>query len=59
MCTPERPAAPTPTPYAFPFCPTCGAPPREQEVRNFDRVSRIGEVYCCRCGIYVRDFDPT
>jgi hypothetical protein len=39
-------------------CKTCGAPPREHEMRNFDPVGRYADIYCTRCGGYVRDWDP-
>jgi uncharacterized Zn finger protein len=38
-------------------CPDCGSGPEEHEVRNFDEIWRDGDVYCNRCGTYVRMYD--
>ena len=35
-------------------CPNCGAPPREQEIRNYSMMWHDGDVHCTRCGAYVR-----
>lgn len=40
-------------------CKKCGAPPREQEMRNFDRIARDADIYCLRCGAFVRTWDPS
>ena len=40
-----------------PNCPKCGAPPSEQELRNYDRMWGEGDLYCKKCGTYVRGFD--
>ena len=40
-------------------CGECGAPPKDQEVRNIDPVARDGDVYCTKCGAYVRMWDPS
>lgn len=40
-------------------CPNCGSSPRYHEVRNFDQMSRDGDVYCKLCGGYVRMFDAS
>lgn len=39
------------------LCPKCGSSGRDHEVRGFSEVSRDGEVYCKKCGSYVRYFD--
>lgn len=38
-------------------CPKCGSPPSEHEVRNHSLMWRDGDVYCTRCGAYVRLYD--
>lgn len=38
-------------------CPTCDAPPKDQEVRNYDAIWQDGDVYCTHCGSYVRHWD--
>ncbi len=40
-----------------PNCPGCGAPPAEQEVRNYDSTWHDGDVHCTKCGGYVRMYD--
>lgn len=40
-----------------PDCPNCGAPPSEQEVRNYDPMWRDGDVHCTRCDTRVRGYD--
>lgn len=38
-------------------CPKCDSPPSEHEVHNHSAVWHDGDVYCKRCGSYVRMFD--
>jgi hypothetical protein len=38
-------------------CPKCDSSPREHEIRNFDRIWRDGDVYCLKCGTFVRYYD--
>jgi len=38
-------------------CPKCGAEPKDQEVRNYDMMWGDGDVYCKKCGAYVRSWD--
>jgi hypothetical protein len=40
-----------------PNCPKCGAPPANQEVRNYDEIWRDGDVYCMKCNTRVRSYD--
>lgn len=40
-----------------PSCAKCGAPPSEHEVRNHNAEWHDGDVYCTRCGAYVRAYD--
>lgn len=40
-----------------PNCPNCGAPPSEQEVRNYSMMWHDGDVHCTRCGTRVRSYD--
>ena len=40
-----------------PNCPSCDAPPSEHEVRNHDLAMHDGDVYCTKCGAYVRLYD--
>ncbi len=37
----------------------CGSKPQEQVVRNVNPVTRLGEVWCTKCGGFVRIWDPT
>ena len=39
-------------------CPKCGSTPELHKMRNFDPVAREGELWCVKCGAYVRDWDP-
>lgn len=43
--------------FNHPNCPKCGAPPKDHEVRNHDPIWLDGDVYCKKCGAYVRAFD--
>jgi hypothetical protein len=38
-------------------CPLCGAGPEHQQVRNHSLIWHDGDVYCTRCGAYVRRYD--
>jgi hypothetical protein len=38
-------------------CPHCGAPPADQEVRNYDAIWGDGDVYCTKCDQRVRSWD--
>ncbi len=38
-------------------CPKCGSPPSEHEVRNHSLMWHDGDVYCTKCGAYVRMYD--
>jgi hypothetical protein len=38
-------------------CPTCGAPPKEHVLKNYSQMWHEGDVYCTRCGAYVRMYD--
>lgn len=39
------------------YCPKCGSPPNEHEVRNYDLIWGDGDIHCCICGTYVRGYD--
>lgn len=39
-------------------CPSCGSPPSEHHVENYDPMWRDGDVIC-KCGTKVRDYDAS
>ncbi|PJE51190.1 MAG: hypothetical protein COV29_02865 [Candidatus Yanofskybacteria bacterium CG10_big_fil_rev_8_21_14_0_10_36_16] len=41
------------------LCPKCSSEPKDHEVRNVDKVSREGDIYCKKCGAYVRMLNCT
>ncbi len=40
-------------------CPKCGSTPKDHEMRDFDPRFRDGDIYCTKCGGYVRMWDPS
>jgi len=38
-------------------CKKCGAPPSEHELRDYSMLWHDGDVYCRKCGSYVRMWD--
>lgn len=38
-------------------CPKCGSPPSDHQLREYDPKFHDGEVYCLKCGAYVRYWD--
>lgn len=40
-------------------CPDCGAPPSDWEIRNYDPMFRDGDIYCGKCGRYIRMYDAS
>lgn len=38
-------------------CPKCNSSPSEHEVRNHSLMWHDGDVYCTKCGAYVRAYD--
>jgi hypothetical protein len=38
-------------------CKKCGSKPRDHEVRNYSMMWHDGDVYCLKCGAYVRMWD--
>lgn len=38
-------------------CPKCDSGPQDHEVRNYDMMWHDGDVYCVKCGTYVRSYD--
>ena len=38
-------------------CPKCDSLPSEHEVREYDMMWHDGDVYCRKCGSYVRMYD--
>ncbi len=40
-----------------PNCPKCGSTPNKHTVKNYNQLSRDGDVVCTVCGTKVRDYD--
>lgn len=38
-------------------CPNCGAESKFHEVRDYSAMWHDGDVYCLKCGSYVRRYD--
>lgn len=40
-------------------CPKCGSAGGDHEVRNYNQYCHDGDVYCTKCGAYVRYYDAS
>lgn len=39
-------------------CQKCGSTSKDHEIRDMNEILRVGDIYCKKCGAYVRMWDP-